>query len=248
MKLKEKVGIVTGGTSGIGLAIGKKLAEEGANVILIGRDEAKGKKATKEVPQSVFLSADITKESAITSVIEETSKRFGKIDILINAAGMNVSHEDIAKLSEETYNTLMDTDFKSIVFMTKYVIPYLLKTKGSIVNIASQFAFTPDSEVPLYCSAKAAVVMFTKTMALTYGKAGVRINAVCPGAVHTPLLEQFFTDNEELQEWYADAKRVPLMRTGHPYEIANVVAFLVSDEASYVTGAAWGVDGGSSLT
>lgn len=247
MKLLGKIAIVTGGSSGIGFAIATKLAHEGAITVIVGRDSTKGNKAASEIPNSIFFSADVTKDTSVKELIEKVITKYAKLDIVVNAAGMNVTHGDITKLSEETYGEIMDTDFKSIVFMTKHAMPHLLKTKGTMVNIASQYAFTPDSEVPLYCSAKAAVVMFTKTMALTYGKDGVRVNAVCPGAVKTPLLQQFFDDEKELTEWYADSTRVPLMRTGKSEEIAHVVSFLVSDEASYVTGAAWLVDGGSSL-
>ena len=246
MKLEGKVAVVTGGTSGIGLAIAKELAANGAKVILAARDEEKGKRVEKEVPESVFIPTDVTQEASIKKLVERTIEVYGVIDIVVNNAGMNVSHIDITDLTEETYNVLMNTDFKSVVFMTKHTIPHLLKTKGNIVNIASQYAFTPDPEVSLYCSAKAGVVMFTKSMAKEYGKHGVRLNAVCPGGVKTPLLKQFFEDDEDLKSWYANPSIVPLKRVGEPEDIAKVVSFLASEDASYVTGAAWLVDGGSS--
>lgn len=247
MKLKNKVALVTGGSSGIGFAIAHRLSKEGAKVVITARNTEKGEKAVSSIENSSFITCDVTQETAIAKAIEKTTSQHNQLDIVVNCAGMNAAHADITQVSQKTYDDILNTDFKSIVFFTKHAIPHLLKTKGTILNIASQYAFTPDAEVPLYCAAKAAVVMFTKSMALTYGKSGVRINAICPGAVKTPLLQQFFDSEGEMTQWYSDPKVVPLQRTGKPEEIASVSAFLVSDEASYVTGAAWLVDGGSSL-
>ncbi len=245
MRLKDKVAIITGGSSGIGLAIARRMCKEGARVVIASRDVANGNKSVLEVSGGTYISTDVTQEDSVNKLINEVVKKFGRIDILINSAGVNFPHEDITKLTDEEYSQLMDSNFKSVVLLTKFTIPYLLKTQGTIVNISSRIGLIPDVEVPIYCASKAAVIMFTKSMALAYGKDGVRVNCVCPGGTRTPLLRNFFKDENELDTWYSD--RVPLGRVGEPEDVANVVNFLVSDEASYITGVAWLVDGGSSL-
>ena len=245
--MENKIVVVTGGTSGIGLGIAKKLSQAGATVVIIARDEVKGKAIQSQVNGSFFLAADVTNEETVKETVVKIIANYKKIDVVVNAAGMDVSHPDITSLSMETYAKLMDTNFKSIVLMTKYTIPYLKAMKGVMVNIASQFGMSFDPEVSIYCAAKAAAISFTKSMAKEYGKDGVRINAVCPGGVQTPLLQQFFKDEKEMVEWYKDPSRVPLKRIGQPEDIAEAVYFLASDKASYITGTTLLVDGGSSI-
>jgi meso-butanediol dehydrogenase / (S,S)-butanediol dehydrogenase / diacetyl reductase len=245
MEQTQRVAIVTGGSSGIGFAISDKLSVDGYKVVIASREGKKGEDAASKISNSEYISTDVRSEPSIKNLFEKVIEKHKRVDVVINSAGMDFSHPDITKLTEDDYSKLIDTNFKSIVFVTKYAIPHLISSMGSMINIASQYAFKPDTEVPLYCSAKAAVVMFTKAMAKTYGKDDVRINAVCPGATDTPLLRQFFTDEKEIKDWYLDPNVVSLKRAGDPKEIAEVVSFLVSDKASYVNGAAWEVDGGS---
>ena len=139
----------------------------------------------------------------------------------------------------------METNFKSIFLLTKFAIPHLLKSQGNIINIASSLGLIPEAESPIYCSSKAAIIMFTKATALNYSKSGVRINCICPGPIDTPLLRRAFPDEKELAEYL---KRNPMGRAGTSDEVANVALFLASQESSYVTGGIYTVDGGESLT
>lgn len=248
MKLSDKVTIVTGGSSGIGLETAQQLSDEGAQVIIAARNEERGNQAAAKISGSVFIKTDVTDESSVKHLIEETIKKFDRLDIVINNAGMDDPlQEDITVLTEEEYSGLMDTNFKSVFLMTKHSIPHLLKAKGNMVNISSRLGLVPETDVSIYSAAKSAVITFTKAMALRYGKDGVRINCVCPGATDTPLLLKVFEgDAKEMQEYIAE--KAPLGRIGKPEEVANVVSFLVSDDASYVTGGVWTVDGGLALT
>lgn len=245
MIIKKKVSVVTGGSSGIGLAVAKRLTQEGHRVVIASRNKTRAKKSLRQIPQAVFIQTNVTNEQSVENLIQKVIQKFGKIDVLINNAGIDFLQEDIATVSESDYDALVDTNFKSVFLMTKHVIPYLIKTKGTIVNISSGLGLAPEDDVAIYSAAKAAVINFTKAIALNYSKNGVRINCICPGPVKTPLLRNLFTSDKEMEKYGA---RIPLGRLGKPEKIANIVAFLVSDEASFVTGAVWTVDGGSSLT
>jgi NAD(P)-dependent dehydrogenase (short-subunit alcohol dehydrogenase family) len=245
MLLKNKVAIVTGASSGIGRAIAQRLSDEGAKVVVADIDENGAKDTLSKVSSGIFVQTDVCSEAEVKKCVNQAIEKFGNIDVLVNCVGIYSSNEaDITSISEEYFDTVMDTNFKSVVWMSKYCIPELMKTKGNIVNIASICGLASSPESTIYGSAKAAVIMFTKNTAVTYSGAGVRINCISPGAIDTPLLRNSFPQK------YLDQVLIPetfMKRVGTPEEVANVALFLASCQASYVTGVVLPVDGGESL-
>lgn len=246
MILQDKVAIITGGSSGIGLATAQRFAKEGAKVVIAARDQKNGESALKEIPGGVFVATDVQKETDMQNLVAETSKKFGRIDIVFNNAGRIATlEEDITTMPVSDFHETMETNFTSVFLLTKYSLPYLLKTKGCIINTSSVLGLRADGYEPIYCSSKAAIIMFTKAIALKYAHDGVRVNCICPGPIDTPLLRHAYGDNErDLKE---GIKYNPMGRMGTPMEVASLVCFLASDEASYITGSIVSVDGGSAL-
>ena len=231
---KNKTVIITGGFTGIGAAITRLFVKEGANVIVISKNRGK----QIESSSVTFTETDVRDEGSVKKAVDDTLKKFGTIDIVVNNAGVNYQNQrDITVFSLEEYRNVIDTNMTGPFLTTKHTLPHLLKTKGSIINIASQLGLVPDANFPIYCASKAAVVMFTKAMAVRYAADGIRINCVCPGPIDTSFLKKNFL-----------VSKLPMGRLGTPDEVANVVLFLASDKCSYVNGAAYTVDGGSSLS
>src|SRR3989344_3918220 len=164
MILKDKVVIVTGGTSGIGLAIAKLFIEEGAKVVIGALDEEKGNKIASEIGAR-FVRADVSKEEECKNLIDETARGFGKLDVLVNNAGISLINNDKFDITNESYERLTSTNLKSVVMMTKYAIPHLLTTKGNVVNISSRAGIQPDPDVPLYSATKGAIIIYTRALA-----------------------------------------------------------------------------------
>jgi len=247
MKLENKVAIITGSSSGIGQAIAVRFAKEGAQVVVADIDEGGAKNTLSQIAASgFFVRTDVRNEQEIKNLVDKTLEKFGKLDLIVNSVGIYSPLEaDIASLSAKDFSNVMETNFASIFLLTKFAIPNLLKSRGGIINIASSLGLIPEAESPIYCSSKAAIIMFTKTTALNYAKNGIRINCICPGPIDTPLLHRAFAEEKELAEYL---KRNPMGRAGTSDEVANVALFLASQESSYVTGSVYTVDGGESLT
>ena len=246
MKLKNKVSIITGASSGIGRAIAIRFAKEGAKIIIADVDEEGAKKTLAQVSDAdIFIKTDVRDENEVRNLVDKTLGEFGKIDIIVNSVGIYSPLEaDIASLPVKDFSNVMDTNFASIFLLTKFTISHLLKSRGNIINIASSLGLVPEAESPIYCSSKSAIIMFTKTTALNYSKNGVRINCICPGPIDTPLLHKAFPDKKELEDYL---KRNPMGRAGTPAEVANLAVFFASEESSYITGGVYTVDGGESL-
>jgi len=227
MEFKGKVVVVTGGFSGIGEKIVERFSDEGASVVALDKEQA-----------------DVRREGDVENMIKGTVDKYGKLDILVNCAGIYSQNQwDIPNLSVEEFDDTMNTNFRSIFLTTKYALPHLLKSKGNVVNISSALGLVPEKESSIYCASKAAVNMFTKTLALNYADKGVRINAVCPGPIDTPMLSENIPRNE-MKDYLNEN---PMRRAGATDEVANLVLFLASDKASYITGGLYTVDGGESL-
>jgi NAD(P)-dependent dehydrogenase (short-subunit alcohol dehydrogenase family) len=252
MRLKDKVAFVTGAGRGIGRAIARKLAAERAAVALAEIDAPSGEAACAELTaagaKAAFLQTDITHEEDVRWAIEQTVSAFGRLDILVNNAGKNFYY-DATAMTEAEWDNAMDVDVKGAWLCSKYAIPHLLAAGGgSIVNIASVHArITAPGHFP-YAAAKSAVVGLTRSLALDYAPQNIRVNAICPGWVRTDLVQGWLDMQPDPAETEARVLSFqPMGRMGTPEEIANFVAFVASDEASFITGAELVIDGGMSI-
>lgn len=249
ISLKEKVAIVTGAASGMGLATAKLLAEMGALVALIDINEKDGSSAAKQIKEvggeAKFFLCNVASNAECKKTVESIYKEFGRIDILFNNAGV-IRRKNVVELEEEDWDLVVDVNMKSIYLLSRYVIPIMIKGKGgSIINNGSGWGIKGGSNAVAYCAAKGGVVNMTRAMAIDHGKHGIRVNCICPGDVDTPLLreeaKQLGVDKDEFMKEAADR---PLNRVGNPQDIANAVLFLASDLSSWVTGTSIIVDGG----
>lgn len=242
-----KVALITGATSGIGAAIAERLAEKGISVALVGRNIERGNlickklKAKYDYLKVCFFQCDVSNEKEVRKMISLVGKNFCRIDILINNAGVMLPSMEIERMDSYDWKTTFDININGMFYVTKYAKPYLLETKGCIVNNASiaglQYYVAGRSYA--YSASKAAVIQFSHQMAKNYGEEGVRVNCICPGIIDTPIL------GDRDRKIYAE--RIPLGYVGNPDDVAKVVSFLVSDDASYLTGVVLPIDGGASI-
>ncbi|QIO32406.1 SDR family NAD(P)-dependent oxidoreductase [Bradyrhizobium sp. 1(2017)] len=241
-----KVVIVTGAASGIGEATARRFVTEGAKVALVDRDKASLEKVARSLPadQAMAQAADVSDSSAIDEMVAAVVDRFGRLDVIVNNAGV---HEggDPASITNEKWRTVMSTDVDGVFYGCRAALPHLEKTKGSIVNTASVSGTGGDWGMSPYNAAKGAVVNLTRALALDLGKKGIRVNAVCPSLTRTGMTEDMMDDKKLLAKF---AERIPLGRVCEPEEVAAVIAFLASDDASFITGANVAVDGGVSAS
>lgn len=244
--LQGKIALVTGATSGIGRAIAQELAASGAKLMLTGRNQAAGRALAEELGAR-FVAGDIAEPSFPERLIADALVAFGGLDILINNAG--ITHRGtVLDISDEDWTRVMEVNVTALMRCSRAAVKHMVTAgHGSIVNIASDFAVVAGRREAVYCASKGAVLQLTKAMALDHGHQGIRVNAVCPGDVETPMLLEGIRSNGEASAVGLARKGAafPLGRVGQPGEIAQVVAFLASEAASYVTGAAWLVDGGN---
>jgi NAD(P)-dependent dehydrogenase (short-subunit alcohol dehydrogenase family) len=249
MRLAGRVAFVTGGAQGIGRAIVERFLEEGALVALVDVDQVAAAEtvvALGSTDRLVSLTCDVTSEHGVRDAVEATIERFGGLDILINNAGIN-AYGEATTMTEGEWDRLFDVDLKASWLCAKHALPALETSgRGSIVNIASIHALMTIKGFFPYAAAKSAVLGLTRSLALDYGTSNVRANAVCPGYVRTRLVQEWL----DLQDDPGVEARViaqqPLGRIGEPAEVASLVAFLASDESSYMTGAVISIDGGLS--
>ncbi|MCR9936638.1 SDR family oxidoreductase [Vibrio antiquarius] len=242
--LKNKVALVTGSANGIGLAIAKRLYEEGANVALADWNEEQLANAVEGFDKQRVSahSIDVSDPGKVAALISDVVTRFGKLDILVNNAGVHVPGS-VIEGSVEDWKKLSGVNIDGVVYCAKFALPELLKTKGCMVNTASVSGLGGDWGAAFYCASKGAVVNLTRAMALDHGAEGVRINAVCPSLVKTNMTNGW---PQEIRDKFNE--RIALGRAAEPEEIASVVTFLASDDASFINGVNLPVDGGATAS
>ena len=246
MSLKDKVAIITGAASGIGLAAARRFVAEGAKVVVADVQDASREvgEMTKQGGEALFVQADVSSEPQVDRLIERTVAAYGRLDVLVNCAGVELSKK-ITDTSEAEWDRLMSVNLKGVFLCSKAAIPVMQRNGGVIVNVASELGLVGGSEIAAYCASKGGVVQLTKAMAIDHAADGIRVNCVCPGPVSTPLLEAIMgasSDPEEERRHIAE--KTLLKRLGRPEEIANVILFLASEESSYLTGSVVAADGG----
>ncbi|PAY06763.1 3-oxoacyl-ACP reductase [Bradyrhizobium sp. UFLA03-84] len=245
-RFEGKVVIVTGAASGIGAATARRFASEGAKVALIDRDEIRLAEVAKELEgdRTLAHAADVSDAEAVSQMVATVVKHFGRLDVIVNNAGVHEGGEP-KDITNDQWRKVMATDVDGVFFGCRAALPHLEKTKGSIVNTASVSGTGGDWGMSPYNAAKGAVVNLTRALALDLGKRGVRVNAVCPTLTRTGMTADMMENKGILTKF---AERVPLGRVCEPGEIASVIAFLASDDASFVTGVNIAVDGGVSAS
>ncbi|EPS3429356.1 SDR family NAD(P)-dependent oxidoreductase [Vibrio alginolyticus] len=242
--LKNKVALVTGSANGIGLAIAKRLYEEGANVALADWNEEQLANAVEGFDKQRVSahSIDVSDPEKVAALISDVVTRFGKLDILVNNAGVHVPGS-VIEGSVEDWKKISGVNIDGVVYCSKFALPELLKTKGCMVNTASVSGLGGDWGAAFYCASKGAVVNLTRAMALDHGADGVRINAVCPSLVKTNMTNGW---PQDIRDKFNE--RIALGRAAEPEEIASVVTFLASDDASFINGVNLPVDGGATAS
>ncbi|GAB2974832.1 SDR family oxidoreductase [Mucilaginibacter puniceus] len=250
--MSNKVMIVSGGASGLGLAAAEKFAKNGYNIVLIDINAEKGKQAEDKIKalgvDAVFCLCDISNNDQVKAAAKTTKERFGRADVLINNAGLEV-RGSILQCEEDDWTRLYDINLKGIYYMSKAFAPMMIEQgKGAIVNTGSILGYRTVGERAAYSSSKGAIDTLTRSMAFDLAADNIRVNCVVPGAIDTPLLRGSINDSPDPAgtEAFLGSKSV-FGRMGTSAEVANVMYFLASDEASFVTGAAYFVDGGWSI-
>jgi NAD(P)-dependent dehydrogenase (short-subunit alcohol dehydrogenase family) len=245
-RLQDRVAIVTGAASGIGLATVGRLAAEGARLVCVDIDQTRGKAAADKVG-GLFVGADVSRETDVRRMCQQAMEAYGRIDISFHNAGISPSEDDsILDTGLAAWRRVQEVNLTSVYLCCKHVIPYMRQQgKGSIINTASFVAVMGAATSQIsYTASKGAVLAMSRELGVQFAREGIRVNALCPGPVSTPLLQQLFANDQDLA-----ARRlvhIPMGRFAEPEEIAAAVAFLASDDASFITASTFLVDGGIS--
>ncbi len=252
MEFADKVALITGASSGIGRATALRLAEAGAHLVLVSRSREGLQKVVAEIEKSdgqhIILPLDVTQVEQCQHAVAQTIERFGKLDILVNAAGM-IANGSITTTTAEAWEIMLRLNLTAVFHMMQEATPFLQQTRGNIVNVSSVTGTRAFPNVLAYCVSKAGVDQLTRCAALDLAPTGVRVNAVNPGVVRTNLHRAGGMDEEKYQTFLTHSRTThPLGRVGAPEEIAEAILFLASERAGWVTGVTFNIDGGRQLT
>jgi NAD(P)-dependent dehydrogenase (short-subunit alcohol dehydrogenase family) len=248
MSFNGHVAIVTGAAKGIGWGIAKVMSEKGARVVVVDWDEENGKKSAEQIRKSgseaIFVKCDVSNEEQVKAMIQATLDHYGRIDILVNNAGIGV-YKSVLDATSDDWDRCLNVNLKGQFLCCKYAIPHMQAIgKGAIVNISSVHSFATVNGVAPYAASKGGITALTRNMAIDYGPT-IRVNSIAPGWVLTPLIQSIFDSYPDpAEQQRAVEKRQVMKRIGRPEDIGYAVAFLTSDEASFITGAQLFVDGG----
>ena len=246
-ELEGKVGLVTGGTSGIGRDASVLFAKAGAKVVVAGRREVEGKETVDQIRaaggEGLFVKADVSKAADVQALVQKTVEKFGRLDVAFNNAGIEGAWIAITEQSEEDWDRTIDINLKGVWLCLKHEIRQMLKQGGggAIVNMASVAGWIGSAGAATYCASKHGVIGLTKSAALEMARNGIRINVVCPAVIETPMAERIFGAPE--MNKYALGLH-PIGRFGTPMEVAEAVVWMCSDRASFMTGQSLVLDGG----
>lgn len=243
---KGKIALVTGGTSGIGTAVAKAFAKEGAKVMLAGRRDELGNDVVESIEkdggQAAFIKTDVRKPADIGRMVDETVSVYGRLDIAINNAGVEQKFTPLNEQTLDDFDYVMETNVRGVWLSIKHEVEAMRKTGGgSIVNVSSIAGVVAMPQIPIYVASKHAVIGLTKSLALEFAQQGIRINVVLPAVIATPMIDRFAKDEAKVE--YLNSLH-PVGRIGKPDEVADAVLWLASEHASFVTGTSLRVDGG----
>ena len=249
-RLSGKVAVITGGNAGIGEAVAKAFAREGASVVITGRRQGELDRVVSDIVKAqgkaFAVAGSVTDELHVQEAVRRTVQQFGQLDILINNAGVGDFGKRLHEIDDATWMHVLDVNLSGVFRMTRAVLPQMLKQeKGAIINISSIASLVGLPTLPAYAASKGALDAMTRALAVDYAKEGIRCNVVNPGLIDTPMAAPLMSNAELLAPILS---HYPIRRVGKPEEVANMVLYLASDEAAWITGGTFPIDGGMTIS